>query len=202
LHIPGLSQNNKSIQVFFYSILCFNFSTPITQPMHPVLRQARSGADTSASGQLRQYADTYWGAAQGTVKKPLHDVFALILDHNTTKGSKVDKMDVDKTQDPLLLARHLVHFEVHPFLFINVEWNEDWAYSLIEGTKDAPSAVLASYQKIEGTSYIRHLCGNILLRKNDEGTDVFLYEETQAKSRSQEDVVNGLIGTLKTLRAK
>lgn len=112
-------------------------------------------------------------------------------------------MHVDTEQDPNFLLKQIVHNEVDPFPFVTVKWTDEWAFSLLAGTFGDPKKILISYEKIEGTTHIKHLCGNILITA-DSGSSkshVFLYEEAEATGRSQEDTVKGLKGTLDSIRA-
>jgi hypothetical protein len=90
---------------------------------------------------------------------------------------------------------------IKPVFFITIEWSEEWGFALKQGTVDKPEAIVISYQKTEGTSHIKHLCGNIYLQSlSATSTGVFIYEEVQADRRTSKDVLNGLTGTLRTLR--
>jgi hypothetical protein len=111
-------------------------------------------------------------------------------------------MHVDIEQDPNFLLKQVVHNEVDPFPFVTVKWSEEWAFSLLEGTASEPKKILISYEKIDGTTHIKHLCGNILITADSDSSKshVFLYEEAEATGRSQEDTVKGLKGTLEAIR--
>ena len=75
--------------------------------------------------------------------------------------------------------------------------------NVLAGTPAKPERLVVSYEKIEGTSHIEHLCGSMVLRKLGAGsTDVYLYEEAKATQRSPEDTLNGMRGTLEALRIK
>jgi hypothetical protein len=177
---------------------CFDFSKKVETPLREP-QALEKGQDATAFGKYDN--GTTWGKVRGTIDKPIDKVLQLLLDHNNTKSSRVHEMKVDKKEDPNYLARHTVYFKIKPFLFITVEWREDWGYALAAGTPADPSRIVISYQKIEGTSHIEHLCGNIVLNKlSSTQTDVYEYEEAKATQRSPEDTVNGLLGTLKTLR--
>ena len=137
---------------------------------------------------------------RGDAAKPVLEAIAALLDHNTTKSGRVDGMDVIELDDPRYLARHEVHFSIKPFPFVEVEWTEDWAYTLLEGTPSDPVRALISYEKIKGTSHIEHLCGSILVQKRGpRESDIFIYEEAKATGRSAEDTVKGLKGTLASI---
>lgn len=184
---------------------CFDFSKPITN----VLRPARNTSKIEQSGKVSpsespsKSKDEYWATVQGPVSAPLKSIYAFLSDRNSTKSSRVDEMHVDIEQDPQFLLKQVVHNEVDPFPFITVKWSEEWAFSLLEGTPEDPKKILISYEKIEGTSHIKHLCGNILITSELDASKshVFLYEEAEATGRSQDDTLKGLKGTLEAIRA-
>lgn len=143
--------------------------------------------------------DVHFGSLLGTVKLPLSSIVSALKDHNTTKSPSVAKLTVtvDKAENANAPETHRVHFEVHPFLFVTVEWTERWIYT--PGAK----STLISYDKIEGTSHIKHMCGQIFVRETAPlESSVYLYEEVQATRRSPENTLEGIFGTLKTLRQK
>ena len=180
---------------------CFDFTNKIDQVLRPSL-----SALPSASQGLLNITDgkdgVFWGTLTGDVHLPVRNVYFLLSDHNNTKSSRVEKMNVSEDMDPHFLLRQKVHFEVDPFPFVSVEWDEQWAFTLLGGTPDKPTKMLISYEKTDGTSHIRHLCGSILLTQIDPlNTRVLLYEEVQATNQSQGDTVSGLKGKLKTLQS-
>lgn len=179
--------------------LCFDFNTKVTKPMKDPL-PLKQNEDNSAFGKYDHNGVT-WASLRGMVNKPMKQVLAMLLDHNTTKSSRVDDMEVIELKSPNYFARHDVKFLIKPFPLIKVRWTEQWAYALLSGTLDDPQEVLISYQKTEGTNHIEHLCGSVVLRRHGPNTtDVFEYEEAKATQRTPEDTLNGNLGTLKTLR--
>jgi hypothetical protein len=61
---------------------------------------------------------------------------------------------------------------------------------------------LVSYQKVDGTSYIAHWCGTLLLQRvDDHTTDVAQYEEANITGRSHDEMKRGLAEFLQTMRA-
>ena len=177
---------------------CFDFSKSITG----VLRPARNTTKPEQSGKVSSVDDEYWATVQGSVSVPIKVIYAYLSDRNSTKSSRVDEMHVDIEQDPNFLLKQVVHNEVDPFPFVTVKWTEEWALSLLDGTFGDPKKILVSYEKIDGTSHIKHLCGNILITADSDSSKshVFLYEEAEATGRSQEDTVKGLKGTLESIR--
>lgn len=177
---------------------CFDFSKKIEKPLADPIPLLESG-DNSAKG--KRDGGVVWAKARGRISLPISVLYGKLLDHNTTKSSRVDEMEVEKLNRPEFLALHKVKFLIKPFLFVKVRWTEEWGYSLLNGSPAAPEEIVIAYEKIDGTSYIEHLCGNIVLRKLPNGsTDVYMYEEAKATQRSADDTRNGLVGTLQTLR--
>ena len=185
---------------------CFNFGHKITQTLRAPVSDL-GAVDHVLSGEFSdpEHEGQHWAAVRGRVPAPISDVFAFIVNPETTRGRQVDEMEVKKfaTTDPLYLQHYDIHSVVKPFFFLTIEWDMEWGVSLVGGTVGDPKSILASYEKVRGTSHIPHLCGDILITSVDpKSTDVYLYEEVQATGRSEKDTTNGLLGTLKTLREK
>ncbi|MBI3557563.1 MAG: hypothetical protein HY074_14975 [Deltaproteobacteria bacterium] len=177
---------------------CFDFETKIVKPLHAPIPLV-AGADKTESGETT--GGLNWGALRAAVNKPVSVLYRLLLDHHTTASSRIDEMKVEKITSPSYLNLERVSFLIKPFLFVKVRWTEEWGFALVQGTAADPEELVVSYQKTEGTSHIEHLCGNMVLRKlTDKSTDVFLYEEAKATGRKPKDTMDGLMGTLKTLR--
>ena len=186
----------------------FDFSKKITQVLKDPIETV-PGRDNTSSGriELAQSGEDgeIWGAVRGSVSAPLEEVLDLLYDHETTRGARIAEMKVRdyQTQDPSQAIHHQVHYVVKPFLFVAVEWDVDYSYTMLEGTRDDPKLVLITYEKTQGTSHISHLAGNILLsRISPNVTDAFMYEEVKATGRTEEDTIRGLEGTLQTIREK
>ncbi|MBC7397127.1 MAG: hypothetical protein H7333_06755 [Bdellovibrionales bacterium] len=191
---------------FFFCVLpahastsCFDFSQKSTKLLHAAPTKFESGKNPSNFGTDSRNND--WGQVSGTVNKPILQLYEKLQNPKTIRNSNNTHVEVSNTEtkDYLKLIRQQI--TIKPVFFITVEWQEDWAFSLREGTPEKPASIVVSYQKTDGTSHIKHLCGNILLQSlSPTTTGVYLYEEVQADRRSAEDVVNGITGTLRTLR--
>ncbi len=183
---------------------CFNFSNPIQHAVkNPEAKELYASAPAAGIEQSSgvRGKDTYWASASGVVNRPIADILKELQTHDATRSGKVSEVKIDKLEDPHFLERQRVHFVVKPFLFVKVEWTEDWGFSLLKGSPDRPGQILASYEKTEGTSYISHLCGNIdLAMLSDNSTRVVVYEEVRARSRSEEDTRKGVRRTILRLR--
>ena len=180
---------------------CFNFETKIVKPLRAPIALVQ-GVDAADKGTMDEGAEgRNWAVVRAKVDKSLDTVYQLLLDHKTTSSPRVAEMTVEKIESPSYLQLEQVKFLIKPFLFVRVRWTEEWGFALAEGTRESPREIVISYEKTEGTSHIEHLCGNMVLRKlTDKSTDVFLYEEAKATNRKATDTLNGLLGTLKTLR--
>lgn len=178
---------------------CFDFNAKVTKSLRdPIALKANEDAHESGK---REVDNVTWASMRGVVDKPIQGLLVLLLDHDTTKSSKVDEMEVIKITSPHYFARHDVKYLIKPFPFVKIRWTEEWGYALDKGSSTDPKVVVISYHKSEGTSHIERLCGTIILRKNGpNSTDVYQYEEAKATQREVKDTLNGLAGTLKTLR--
>ena len=177
---------------------CFDFKAKIIKPLHGE-SALKANDDVKDFGKADK--NLTWALTRGEVKKPIQSVLSLLLNHNTTKSPRFHDLDVVTLQDSNYLSRHYVKFKIKPFLFITVEWEEEWGYALADGTPSEPKEIVISYEKVEGTSHIEHLCGSMVLRKlTASSTDVFMYEEAKATQRTATDTMNGVYGTLETLR--
>jgi len=177
---------------------CFNFSQDVNDPLHPPIT-IKAKADATASGDAGERG--YWGAARGVVDKPIQKIYAKLLDHYTIKDPAHSKLHVYEQPNPKFQDFHLVMVTVETPM-MDVSWEEQWAYKVLNGTKQDPKKVLISYQKTDGTKFVPHLCGSIVLEQlSATKTDVYLYEEINALGkRSSKDTVKGHLGTLATLR--
>jgi hypothetical protein len=142
-----------------------------------------------------------WGQISGVVNKSISDLYQKLLDPRTIRNGDNTHVDVATVDTKDFLKKIIEKIVIKPVFFVTVEWSEEWGFGLKKGTADKPEEIVVSYQKSEGTSHIKHLCGNILLQSlGPKSTGVFIYEEVQADRRSSDDVLNGITGTLRTLR--
>jgi len=181
------------------TVPCFDFNNPIKEPLRNP-PAARSKKDIGDSGNLPLKGGV-WGYARGQVNYPIESIYQKLLDHYTIKDPKRAKLKVYPQDRPGFRDFHVVMVKaILPA--IDIHWEEDWGYVVTEGTEAAPKKIVISYQKTNGTEYMPHLCGSIVLNAVDsKSTDVYLYEEVNAfGKRSHKDTVHGHFGTLSTLR--
>lgn len=185
---------------------CFNFDQKIESTLIPVPTELpKDGKDDYDFGsKARDVSETRYdfGYVYGRVNKPVQKIYELLLNPRTIRPDESTGIKTKVVESPHFIHRNDLSIHVQPVFFITLDWNETWAYSLLKGTKAKPESILVSYQKTEGTSHIRHLCGNILIQKiTPEQSSVFLFEEIDADRRDAKDMISGVRGTLATLRA-
>lgn len=182
---------------------CFDLGVPVTEPLHspiPLLE----GRDNTAFGTYPDGID--WAAARGVIREPIEVVYARLLDHRNVKDMTRTKLETQVLQRPGLLEYHVVSIAVTVnvvFFKKTIAWSEEWGFSLAQGTPERPERIVASYQKLEGTSYLKHECGNYVLQRQPDGfTDISLYEEVKATRRSARDTLSMHLGNLRKLRGE
>ena len=179
---------------------CFDFSKPSTTLLHPSPETFAEGKDLADFG-TDSKTNNDWGQVSGIVKKPILTLSQKLQDPKTIRNGSDTKVVITPIESKDFLKRIDQTIVIKPVFFVTIEWKEAWAFALKDGKAEKPESIVVSYQKSEGTSHIKHLCGNILLKSiTPDSTAVYLYEEVQADRRSAKDVMNGLSGTLRTLR--
>jgi hypothetical protein len=147
-----------------------------------------------------------WAAGRAVLDVPIESVFARLLDHRNVKDMTKTTLTTTVLDRPEYLAFHLVDIVVTLralFLKLAIPWTEAWAYSLVEGSAQAPRRIVVSYQKVAGSGRIERQCGSYVLQARDDGTtDLSLYEEVKADRRKPEDTWNMHRGILKNLRQR
>jgi hypothetical protein len=145
----------------------------------------------------------YWAVTQGESDRKIADILKEILGHETTRSSRVSEMKIKTVANPRFLVVQDVHFEVHPFPLVHINWNENWAVSLLKGDAENPEKIWVTYEKTSGTSYIQHLCGQFELTSEPNGkTLIVIYEQAAAKGRTEQDTLSGISSTLRALQKK
>ena len=120
-----------------------------------------------------------------------------------TKNRKNTVITSVVSKAPHYLWVRKMNLVVKPVFFVTVEWDEQWAMAVREGTPLQPKSLIVYYQKVAGTSHLEHLCGNIVVNFIDAKTsDVYLYEEVKASHWSSEDAVKNFLVVLKIFRGE
>lgn len=178
---------------------CFDPASRPSGPLQPSLPAPPDRGEVSDAGQR---GPLVWAKRRGLVARPIEKLRAFLEDPRHFKDDKVDEMTLRALTPGPNLSHVSVHSLVRPFPLVTVEWTDEWRVILLAGTPARPEQLLVSYQKVAGTSYIEHWCGDLLLtRVDDHTTDVAQYEEARITGRSHEEMKQGLQGFLDTLRA-
>jgi hypothetical protein len=181
---------------------CFDFSHKVVEPLRPGIPLV-PGHDNHVFG--TSAGGVGWASGRVVLDVPVATAYANLLDHRNFKD--VTKTTVVTTVEdrPEYMAFHLVKIVVTwRALFVKMEipWTEAWAYSLVEGTPEAPRRIVASYQKVAGSDHIKRQCGSYVLQAREDGTtDFSLYEEVKADRRSARDTRDMHQGIVRSLRA-
>jgi len=181
---------------------CFDTTAAYGRPLREPFPVIESGDDTR-HGTYDTGID--WAATRAVVRMPIETVMAKLLDHRNVKNMSKTELATRCRDEPgpyLALCEVDVDVTVKALLLkLHVRWTEEWAYSLIAGTPEAPSQVVINYQKVAGTGHIRHQCGSYVLRSlAPAATDVFLYDEIRAKRRSSTATSEMHLGILRNIR--
>lgn len=160
---------------------CFNFDKPKTlelPKLAPKLALPASGAKEAMGEDSRIGV---WAGLRTRIAKPIQAVYELSRDHRIVKNMCLTELNTDKEKKSGFLEFHRLSISANVWSFITVDWYENWAYQLLEGSASKPKRVRAYYQKLKGSSNIRHLCGVIDMKAIDaKNTDVYFYEEVKA----------------------
>jgi len=179
---------------------CFDLSRGFDAPLRPPI-ELQEG-DHSELGTYPDGRD--WASVRAVVALPLARVYAKLLDPRNLKDMKRTRLVVRPLPQPGYLEVRELDVEVKAralLVKMTIRWTEQWAFRLIEGTPEQPLHIVANYQKVVGTPYIRHQCGSYVLRaRGGEATDVSLYEQIAAKRRSAGDTREMLLGNLRNIR--
>lgn len=179
--------------------VCFKFDHKMTLPLQPPM--ALKDSDISELGSGKN--GVQWGALRGVVKRPIAALLKSFEDPYLTKNRKNTKITKKISKSPHYLWIRKMHLEVKPIFFVTIEWDEEWAVALREGTEMEPKSFIVYYQKVAGTSHLEHLCGNILVTARDKDhCDVYLYEEVRASHWTNEDAVKNFQVVLKIFRGE
>jgi len=181
--------------------LCFDFTQKIVEPLTPVIPLV-PGRDNHVFG--TSPGGIGWASGRVVLDMPIAAAYASLLDHRNVKDMTKTTIATTVVERPDYMAFHLVSIVVTLralFLKMEVPWTEAWAYSLVEGTPEAPRRIVASYQKVAGTDHIKRQCGSYVLQAREDGTtDLSLYEEVKADRRSARDTRDMHRGIVRNLR--
>ena len=181
---------------------CFDFSQKVVEPLTAGIPLV-PGHDNHVFG--TSPAGVGWASGRVVLDVPITTAYANLLDHRNFKDMTKTTIVTTVEDRPDYLAFHMVKIVVTLralFLKMEIPWTEAWAYSLVEGTPEAPRRIVASYQKVAGTDHIKRQCGSYVLQAREDGTtDFSLYEEVKADRRSARDTRDMHRGIVRSLRA-
>ena len=181
---------------------CFDFSQKVVEPLTAGIPRV-PGHDNHVFG--TSPAGVGWASGRVVLDVPITTAYANLLDHRNFKDMTKTTIVTTVEDRPDYMAFHLVKIVVTVralFLKMEIPWTEAWAYSLVEGTPEAPRRIVASYQKVAGTDHIKRQCGSYVLQAREDGTtDFSLYEEVKADRRSARDTRDMHRGIVRNLRA-
>jgi hypothetical protein len=180
---------------------CFDFTRKVVEPLTPVI-PLLPGRDNHVFG--TSPGGVGWASGRVVLDMPVAAAYASLLDHRNVKDMTKTTIATTVVDRPDYLAFHLVKIVVTLralFLKMEIPWTEAWAFSLVEGTAEAPRRIVVSYQKVAGTDHIKRQCGSYVLQAREDGTtDLSLYEEVKADRRSARDTRDMHRGIVKNLR--
>ncbi len=180
---------------------CFDFTRKVVEPLTPAIPLI-PGRDNHVFG--TSPAGVGWASGRVVLDLPVAAVYAKLLDHRNVKDMTKTAIATTVVDRPDYMAFHLVKIVVTLralFLKMEVPWTEAWAFSLVEGTAEAPRRIVVSYQKVAGTDHIKRQCGSYVLQAREDGTtDLSLYEEVKADRRNARDTRDMHRGIVRNLR--
>lgn len=142
--------------------------------------ELKPGSILSNEG-VRATDEVEFAGARALIQLPIKEVYEWLLDHTNWKDMSRTKLKVLESKKAGYEAFHTVDVDIHIWAFINLQWVEEWAYALLEGTPAAPKRYQISYQKLSGTGHVKRLCGSITLKEaGPNKTDAYFYEEALA----------------------
>lgn len=118
---------------------CFDFSRAEgVKPLStPIAFDSPERRDTTASGPHAQGGG--WGAARALLAMPITEAARLLRDQAILKDPKDSDLEVTHETRPGLLDFERVEITVHPFPLISIQWTEEWAYRITQGTQTTPA---------------------------------------------------------------
>jgi hypothetical protein len=180
---------------------CFDFSHKIVEPITPAIPLV-PGHDNHVFGTAP--GGLGWASGRVVLDMPIGAAYASLLDHRNVKDMTKTTITTTVVERPEYMAFHLVKIVVTLralFLKMEIPWTEAWAFSLVDGTAEAPRRIVVSYQKVAGTDHIKKQCGSYVLQAREDGTtDLSLYEEVKADRRSARDTRDMHRGIVQNLR--
>lgn len=176
----------------------------IDEPLRPdsPIRWHRQAYVKAATGDSSENINH--GLVKAELPRSVPSLIEALKDHNNLKSPKATIVETVEVSEPSRWIKN-IRFEVNPFPFVYVRWQERWGFF----AREMPSADhakpqkmwLINYEKVDGTSHISHLCGSIELVSLAEAdrSEITYYEQVRATNRTAQDTLAGLRGTVETL---
>ena len=149
--------------------------------------------------------DSYaWANAKGYIHAPLADVWAALQDPEVVVvRRKVDKWSVTDDVEP----EYEVSFRVSETVYdlITVDFQVTWREGTVERSApaEAPTSVIAVFQKTWGSTVIESMKGSVLLKRVDDGTTaVETVEHLDALMSAEESVASYQPDLFASLKAR
>jgi hypothetical protein len=181
---------------------CFDFDTTVVEPLRPSIPLV-PGRDNSSFGTYP--SGVAWASTRAELDMPISVLYERLLDHRNHKDMKKTVVKTTEVPRPgyLQFQRVEILVTVRKLLFkAKLKWTEEWGFSLVEGTREAPLRIVASYQKTDGgTKHLKHQCGSYTLQAIDSASsDLAMYDEVLADRRDAEDTRKMQAGILRSIR--
>lgn len=143
-----------------------------------------------------------WAHGRAFIRAPLPRVWAALQDPDVCVDRReVTTWTVARDVDAAVPVSFRVHNVVKSFL--TVEFDSLWRQSAVEGTREAPSLVVARAEVTGGTPFITVLADSVVLRSVDANTTaVELIRHRKSLSGGAKDAEQYLRDLYASLRAK
>lgn len=173
----------------------------VATPFPPGLEPLEDNRVPDATGQPTEQLRSVTGSSGDT--KQAHGRGFVFVDPATlwqlTKDPlamvarcRTDTQTVMLGSDPAYELDFVVHYVANEIL--TVEWDDQWRYGIIEGTRDAPVLGMIRHQKIHGSDFIDLSEGTIqvLATEDPSISELAFVEHLDAISGSAGDLLEGM----------
>ncbi len=112
---------------------------------------------------------TAWVHGRAYVHAPLAATWAAMREPDACVDRReVARWTVQRDVEPRYLASYRIHNVVDSI--VRIEFENTWRHGVMAGTIDQPLAVVATYRKTWGSSYIALMEGSVVARRVDDRT--------------------------------
>jgi hypothetical protein len=189
---------------------CFQRDSTLA-PLRQTLTIPNDLKTTASQSGLDENTKIAWAEYLTTVPVSIDELILEVKKIEHFKNLKKQDVTTNTTIEswPKQIWGQTVSIHMTVALFISVDWVEQHRLFLLDGSVSTPKKVLYQYQKTDGTSHIKRLCGSILMtalppNSNDKTEHkavslVHYAEEANAPSRPHNDVLAGIQDTVQKL---